>query len=301
MRGARSLAGLMVLVAALLAALRRLPPRSASGVDRLRARRRRCARRAAARGRARRRDARGRNPNGARGCGIPARRRRALLPRAGGRARRQARGRRLRRQRAAGRDRDRAAARAHPPRRQEIRRRETSAATATLAGRTPRDAWRAAFGMASADAAKGLALGFAADAKPLEALIADLASRRGPSARPRHPRPRRSPEPARRSRRCSSGCATVIPRSSTRRSGALAQIGDPRAVRAAHRGRAGRRLRADARASRASWATSAGPRPRATCSPSRRATPTRAVRRAAREALADLSARAEAAARPGFR
>ncbi len=171
--------------------------------------------------------------------------------------------------------------------------RETSTATATLAGRTPRDAWRAAFGMASADAAKGLALGFAADAKPLEALIADLAS---PEARVRDHAirvlaDRRNPEavPA-LLERLRDGDPEIVQRAV----GALAQIGDPRAVGPLIEVAQGGDPSLTARIARI-VGDIGGPEAEGYLLTLESGHPDPAVRRAAREALADLSAQAEAA------
>jgi hypothetical protein len=171
--------------------------------------------------------------------------------------------------------------------------RETSTATATLAGRTPGDAWRAAFGMASADAAKRLALGFAADAKPLEALIADLGS---PDARVRDHAirvlaDRRSPEavPA-LVERLRDGDPEIVHRAV----GALAQIGDPRAVGPLIEVAQGGDPALTARVARI-VGDIGGPEAEGYLLTLEAGHPDPAVRRAAREALDELSARAEAA------
>ncbi|ABS26377.1 HEAT repeat domain-containing protein [Anaeromyxobacter sp. Fw109-5] len=170
---------------------------------------------------------------------------------------------------------------------------ETSTATATLAGRTPRDAWRTAFGLAVADAAKGLALGFAAEAKPLDALILDLGSQ---DARVRDHAirvlaERRSPEaiPA-LLERLRDGDPDIVQRAV----GALAQIGDPRAVGALIEVAQGGDPALTARIARI-VGDIGGPEAEGYLLTLEAGHPDPAVRRAAREALADLSARAEAA------
>jgi hypothetical protein len=171
--------------------------------------------------------------------------------------------------------------------------RETSTATATLAGRTPRDAWRAAFGMASADAAKGIALGFAADAKPVEALISDL---RSPDARVRDHAIRVLAD-----RRNSEAVPALLerlrdgdPEIVHRAVGALAQIGDPRAVGPLIEVGQGGDPSLTGRIARI-VGDIGGPEAEGYLLTLESGHPDPAVRRAAREALADLSARAEAA------
>jgi hypothetical protein len=171
--------------------------------------------------------------------------------------------------------------------------RETSTATATLAGRSPADAWRAAFGMAAADAAKSVALGFAADAKPLEALIADLGSA---DARVRDHAirvlaERRSPEavPA-LLERLRDGDPEIVQRAV----GALAQIGDPRAVGPLIEVAQGGDPSLTARVARI-VGDIGGTEAEGYLLTLEAGHPDPAVRRAAREALADLSAREEAA------
>jgi HEAT repeat protein len=170
--------------------------------------------------------------------------------------------------------------------------RETSTATATLAGRTPRDAWRTAFGAAAADAARGLALGFAAEAKSLDALLADLGSR---DARVRDHAirvlaDRRSPEavPALLER-----LRDADPEIVQRAVGALAQIGDRRAVAPLIEVAQGGDPALTARVARIVGELG-GSEAEGYLLTLEAGHPDRAVRRAAREALAELSARAEA-------
>lgn len=171
--------------------------------------------------------------------------------------------------------------------------RETSTSTATLTGRSPRDAWRAAFSMAAADAAKGLSLGFAADAKPLEALIADLGS---PDSRVRDHAirvlaDRRNPEavPA-LVERLRDGDPEIVHRAV----GALAQIGDPRAVGPLIEVAQGGDPSLTGRVARI-VGDIGGPEAEGYLLTLEAGHPDPAVRRAARDALAELSARAEAA------
>lgn len=107
--------------------------------------------------------------------------------------------------------------------------REQGTGAAPVAGRTPPEAWRSALAGAAGGAAKGLAIGFAARAKPLEALLRDLGA---PDARTRDHAvralaDRRSPEavPALVER-----LRDEDPEIAHRAVGALAQIGDRRAV-----------------------------------------------------------------------
>ncbi len=170
--------------------------------------------------------------------------------------------------------------------------RESSTATATLAGRTPREAWRTAFGAAAADAARGLALGFAAEAKPLDALLADLGAG---DARVRDHAirvlaDRRSPEavPA-LLERLRDGDPEIVQRAV----GALAQIGDRRAVGPLIEVAQGGDPALTARVARI-VGDIGGPEAEGYLLTLEAGHPDPAVRRAAREALADLSARAEA-------
>jgi hypothetical protein len=107
--------------------------------------------------------------------------------------------------------------------------RETSTAAAPLGGRAPSDAWRAAVAAAANDAARGIALEFAAQGKKVAALVADLGST---DARVRDHAVR-----ALADRRATEAVPALLDRLKDddpdvvqRAVGALAQIGDPRAV-----------------------------------------------------------------------
>jgi hypothetical protein len=107
--------------------------------------------------------------------------------------------------------------------------RETGTAFAPIASGTPGDAWRAALRDSSRRAAEGLALGFAAEAKSPEKVIADLDSQ---DARVRDHAVRVLAD-----RRSSAAVPALIarlhdedPQVVQRAVGALAQIGDERAV-----------------------------------------------------------------------
>lgn len=107
--------------------------------------------------------------------------------------------------------------------------REIGTAFAPVAGGTPAEAWRAALGEASRLAAEGLALAFAAESKSPEKVIADLDSQ---DARVRDHAVRVLAE-----RRSSAAVPALVarlhdddPQVVQRAVGALAQIGDERAV-----------------------------------------------------------------------
>lgn len=109
-------------------------------------------------------------------------------------------------------------------------RRETGRAAVGLGdARVPQEAWLAAVGQAARRAADGLALSFAEEAKPAEALIADLSSTdarvREHAIRVLGDRRARAAVPALVAR-----LREEDPRLATRIVGALAQIGDERAV-----------------------------------------------------------------------
>jgi len=107
--------------------------------------------------------------------------------------------------------------------------RDTGSGVATVGATGPAEAFRQAVGAATRDAAEGLALGIAAEGKPVDQVLADLASA-DPRVRDHAVRSladRRSPEavPA-LIERLEDGDPDVAQRAV----GALAQIGDPRAV-----------------------------------------------------------------------
>jgi hypothetical protein len=107
--------------------------------------------------------------------------------------------------------------------------RETGTAAAALTAGEPSSAWRSALAQASRRAADALALAFAEEAKPAEKVLADLESK---DARLREHAVRVLAE-----RRSAAAVPALIarlkdedPRVVHRAVGALAQIGDPRAV-----------------------------------------------------------------------
>ncbi len=107
--------------------------------------------------------------------------------------------------------------------------RESGTATATLRAGSPREATLAAFAEASRRAAEGLAVAFAEEAKPVQALVADLASR---DARVRDHAIRTLGD-----RKSTAAVPALVerlkdddPRIVHRVIGALSQIGDERAV-----------------------------------------------------------------------
>jgi hypothetical protein len=107
--------------------------------------------------------------------------------------------------------------------------REEGTGTAALAGRLPPEAWRGALAVATGAAAKGLAIGFAARAKPVDALLRDLGA---PDPRTRDHAVRALAE-----RRSPEAVPALVerlrdddPEIAHRAVGALAQIGDRRAV-----------------------------------------------------------------------
>ena len=107
--------------------------------------------------------------------------------------------------------------------------RETSTAAAPLAGRAPSDAWRAALAAGANEAARALALGFAAAEKPVPRLVADLGSN--------DPRVRDQAVRALAERRAPEAVPALVERLSDpdpdvmhRAVGALAELRDPRAV-----------------------------------------------------------------------
>jgi HEAT repeat protein len=107
--------------------------------------------------------------------------------------------------------------------------RETGTSSAPLSGGDPSAASRAALVQAARRAAESLLLAFAEEGKPVEALIADLESR--------DPRVRDHAVRVLADRRASAAVPALIarlkdddPRIVQRAVGALAQIGDPRAV-----------------------------------------------------------------------
>ena len=107
--------------------------------------------------------------------------------------------------------------------------RETGISAVAISGGDPRDAWRTAVQRAARQAADGLALAYAEEAKPLDKLVADLSSE-DPRVRDHAVRvlaERRSPEavPALLERLKDEDRRVVH-----RAVGALAQIGDQRAV-----------------------------------------------------------------------
>jgi hypothetical protein len=107
--------------------------------------------------------------------------------------------------------------------------RETGLAAVPLAGRAPSAAGRAALSAAALDAARGLAIGFHEEGKPIERVIADLSS---DDARLRDHAIR--VVAARRSREAVPALVERLrdeePTLVERAVGALAEIGDPRAV-----------------------------------------------------------------------
>lgn len=107
--------------------------------------------------------------------------------------------------------------------------RETGTGSAPLGAAAPAAAWRAALGSASREAAEALALGLAEEAKPIEAVIRDLAAS---DARVRQRAVRVLAE--RRSREAVPALLERLgdpdPEVVHRTVGALAQIRDPRAV-----------------------------------------------------------------------
>jgi hypothetical protein len=107
--------------------------------------------------------------------------------------------------------------------------REGGSGTAGTAGRLPPDAWGTALAAATRTAAKGLAIGFSARTKPVEALLRDLGAA--------DPRTRDHAVRALADRRSAEAVPALVerlrdesPEIAHRAVGALAQIGDRRAV-----------------------------------------------------------------------